>query len=141
MIVLDTNVLSELMKPGPDQAVKDWLAGTGNDLLVTTAITISEIEYGLGKLPEGRRRRDLEERFAALSSPRFDFSVLPLDDTAARIAGRLRCERESQGLAAQPADMMIAAIAKVAGAALATRNIKDFTGTGIELVDPWSPAA
>ena len=137
MIVLDTNILSELMKTSPAKEVKDWLYRVENDLLVTTVITISEIEYGICRLPEGKRREALEERFAALTGPRFEFAVLPLDEPAARIAGRLRSARENQGLAAQSADMMIAAIVKSAGASLATRNIDDFAGTGIELINPW----
>ncbi len=140
MIVLDTSVLSELMRPAPDPAVKAWLLGAEDDLLVTTPISISEIEYGLGRLPAGRRRSNLEKRFAELTGPRFEFSVLPFDDLAARLAGRLRSENERRGLPANAADMMIAAITKLAGAALATRNTKDFAGTAVTLIDPWETA-
>ncbi len=128
MIVLDTNILSELMRPSPAPEVKQWLSQQAADeTLVTTVITISEIEYGLSRLPDGRKRQDLEERFMALTGPNFNFSVLPLDDAAARLSGKMRGFRESKGLNAQSADMMIAAITKLAGATLATRNIKDFT--------------
>ena len=138
MIVLDTNVLSELMRPTPSPEVKAWLRQTSEDLLVTTVITISEIEYGLARLPEGSRRRDLEQRFAELTGTQFDFSILPFEVLAARLAGRLHSQRENQGWATQPADMMIAAITLVAGAKLATRNAKDFSGVGLDVINPWN---
>lgn len=138
MIVLDTNILSELVRPIPAQAVQKWLLNnTGNESMVTTVITVSEIEYGLARLPDGRRRKTLEERFEALTGAYFDFAVLPFDENAARLAGRLRATREISGLHAQSADMMIAAITALAGASLATRNVKDFTNTGIDLINPW----
>jgi predicted nucleic acid-binding protein len=141
MIVLDTNVLSELMRPVPNEAVKTWMLAVEDDLLVTTAVSVSEIVYGLGRLPEGRRRRDLERRFAELTGPSCEMSVLPFDDTAARLAGTLRSENEARGRPAGAADMMIAAIARLADAALATRNRKDFAGTGVTLIDPWAASA
>ena len=138
MIVLDTNVLSELIRPAPALEVKSWLLqGTKGEALVTTVITVSEIEYGLNRLPDSRRRKELEERFAALTGAHFEFAVLSLDEEAARLAGRMRGRREAMGLHAQSADMMIAAITALAGASLATRNVKDFTETGIRIVNPW----
>ena len=138
MIVLDTNVLSELVRPSPAQEVKKWLLNnTGGEALVTTVITVSEIEYGLARLPDGRRRKELEERFEVLTGTDFEFAVLPFEETAARLAGRMRAAHETNGLHAQSADMMIAAITSLAGALLATRNTKDFTETGIELINPW----
>ena len=141
MIVLDTNVLSELMRPAPAPEVKHWLRACGDERLVTTAITVSEIEYGLARLPVGKRRRDLEDRFGALTGPRFDFAVLPLEEQSARLSGRLRQLREAQGQSASAADMMIAAICKLQDAALATRNVKDFKDIGLALIDPWSAGA
>lgn len=138
MIVLDTNILSELIRPAPAPEVKNWLLhGTEGQALVTTVITVSEIEYGLSRLPDGRRRKELEERFAALTGAHFEFAVLPLDEQAARLAGSMRAAREAMGLHAQSADMMIAAITALARASLATRNVKDFTETGIKIVNPW----
>ncbi len=138
MIVLDTNILSELVRPAPELEVKNWLLHqTGDHVLVTTVITIAEIEYGLSRLPDGRRRKELEERFTTLTGPDFNFAVLPLDEDAARLAGKMRGSRENQGLSAQSADMMIAAITSLSGASLATRNVKDFTSTGIEIINPW----
>ena len=139
MIVLDTNVLSELMRPSPVPEVKQWfLQEVADETLLTTVITISEIEYGLSRLPDGRGKQDLEERFATLSGPRFNFTILPLDEAAARLSGKMRGLRESKGLSGQLADMMIAAMTKLAGARLATRNTKDFTDIGIELINPWN---
>jgi predicted nucleic acid-binding protein len=138
MIILDTNIISEIIRPTPAQEVKHWLLErTEEEPLTTTVITIMEIEYGLARLPEGTRRRELEERFATLTGRQFEFAVLPLDEKAARLAGKLRARRESMGLHAQSADMMIAAIALIEGASLATLNIKDFTETGLVLINPW----
>lgn len=138
MIVLDTNILSELIRLAPAKEVKNWLLHEiEGEALVTTVITVSEIEYGLSRLPDGRRRKELEERFAALIGTHFDFAVLPLGEEAARLAGRLRSRREKLGLNAHSADMMIAAIAVLASATLATRNVKDFTETGIDIINPW----
>ena len=134
MIILDTNVVSELMKPAPDIAVRGWLAGLGETPLTTTAVTVAEIQFELRRLPDRRRKVDLEARFEAFTVA---LGVLPLDEPAARETGRLRALREAAGLASQPSDMMIAGIAAVAGAALATRNQKDFGALPIELLDPW----
>lgn len=134
MIVLDTNVVSELMKARPDPHVRDWLGRIGEAPLTTTAVTVSEIEFGLQRLADGRRKDDLYARFEAFVGA---LTVLPLDDPAARETGRLQAMREAAGLSAQPSDMMIAGIAVTAGAALATRNTKDFESLSIQLIDPW----
>lgn len=134
MIVLDTNVVSELMKPSPDTSVRDWLARLGDAPLVTTAVTIAEIEFGLRRLPDGRRKADLTARFEAFVGA---LIVLPLDEAAAREAGRLLAIREAAGFASHPSDMMIAGITASAGTALATRNIKDFEILPLQLIDPW----
>lgn len=139
MIVLDTNILSELIRPTPAAEVKHWLLHN-DQVLATTAITIFEIEYGLSQLPDGRRRKVLVERFAALNSTHLEFAILPLDEKAARLAGRIRGKHEALGLGTQSADMMIAAVTLLAGASLATRNAKDFTNTGIEVINPWNIA-
>lgn len=134
MIILDTNVVSELMKAEPDPRVKNWLRAIDDTTLVTTAVTVMEIEYGIGRLPEGRRRRELKARFATLAGA---LAVLPLDGPAAFRAGQFRIDRETAGFPSQPSDMMIAGIAAVAEASLATRNVKDFEGLPLRVVDPW----
>ena len=142
MIVLDTNILSELIRPVPAVEVKNWLLNkTEGKALVTTSITISEIEYGLARLPDGHRRKELEKRFEAMTGAHVDFTVLPFEEKAARLSGKFRAAREADGLHSHAADMMIAAICALAGASLATRNTKDFTKTGIELINPWNLAS
>lgn len=134
MIILDTNVISELMKPAPNLRVRHWLLSQDDTPLSTTAITIAEIEFGLRRLPGGRRRDELSALFENFADA---LAILPLDDRAAREAGRLRALREGAGLPSHPSDMLIAGIAAVAEAALATRNTKDFAGLPLRLVDPW----
>ncbi len=134
MIVLDTNVVSELMKPSPDPHVRDWLARLGDEPLTTSSVTVAEIAFGLHRLPDGQRKADLIARFEILVNA---FSVLPLDEVAAREAGQLRATRQAAGLSCQPSDMMIAGISAAASASLATRNTRDFEGLPIQLIDPW----
>jgi hypothetical protein len=134
VIVLDTNVISELMKPAPDPAVRDWLMALGDTPLATTSITVAEIEYGVRRLPDGRRKAGLYARFETLIDA---LVVLPLDELAGRGSGQLRALREAAGLSAAPSDMMIAGVTAVAGAALATRNERDFQGLPIEVINPW----
>ncbi len=138
MIVLDTNVLSELMKPQPAPAIRDWLRHLGDATLATTAITVAEIAYGLHRRADGRRRAALEARFEEYVGQGSALAVLPLDDIAAREAGRFRALRQAAGLGSQPSDMMIAGIVAAMGAGLATRNVRDFAGLPVEVVDPWS---
>lgn len=137
MIVLDTNVLSELMRPEPSSSVQRWLSRMESETLATTVITVAEIETGIARLPEGARRDTFLRHFEMLMGPELGFNVLPLDEPAARLAGHLRHRRESQGLGAQFADMMIAAIAARFGASIATRNTADFIRIGLEVVDPF----
>jgi predicted nucleic acid-binding protein len=134
MIVLDTNVVSELMKPVLDPVVRDWLSRSSDLPLITTAVTVVEIECGLQRLPAGRRKSGLLARFEDLAGL---LTVLPLDQQAARAAGRLKATREAAGLGSHSSDMMIAGIVSNAGAVLATRNVRDFAHTSIQVIDPW----
>ena len=113
MIILDTNVVSELMKPQPDPNVREWLKQLSDERFSTTAVTVAEIEYGLRRLPAGRRSGDLKSRFETFIAA---LAVLPLDDLAAREAGRFRAMREASGAPCHSSDMMIAGIASIAGA-------------------------
>jgi predicted nucleic acid-binding protein len=137
VIVLDTNVISELMRPMPSPQVQSWLTRVTEELLVTTVITVAEIEYGIARLPDGKRREGLALRFAELTGPTFDLTILPFDEPAARLAGHLRYTRERQGLDVQFADMMIAAIALNMNATLATRNVGDFAAISLHVIHPW----
>jgi predicted nucleic acid-binding protein len=138
VIVLDTNVVSELMKPSPDAAVARWLQNLSTTPLATTVITVAEITYGLHRLDAGRRRSGLESRFEQLVDPQGGLALLSADQLAAREAGRFQAHREANGLAATPSGMMIAGIAAVSGAQLATRNLSDFTLLPITTINPWS---
>jgi predicted nucleic acid-binding protein len=138
MILLDTNVVSELMRPTPDPKVRAWLGGLGATPLATSAVTIAEIVFGLARLPEGKRRSELMERFDALILGPPTLPVLDLGAQAGRLAGEFRALREGLGLGSSPSDMMIAGVAMANGASLATRNVDDFSGLPISVVNPWS---
>ena len=136
MIVLDTNVVSELMRAAPETAVLAWLQATSSTGLYTTAVTVAEIRYGIARLPEGRRRQTLHqaanEIFAA-----FPRQVLPFDLAAAAAYADVVASREQDGNPISGFDAQIAAICRSQAATLATRNTEDFTDTGIALIDPW----
>jgi len=139
MIVLDTNVISEIMRPAPDPAVSTWLAVQDSLDLATTTITIAEIQRGIVRLPAGKRRKDLEARFSAFVEEAFSGRLLAFDKDAAFACGAVSATRERKGLHADAVDMMIAGIVKNIGARLATRNTSDFEECGIALTNPWQP--
>jgi toxin FitB len=136
MIVLDTNVVSELMRAAPEPAVLAWLQQASSTGLYTTAVTVAEIRYGIARLPEGRRRLTLHqaanEIFAA-----FPRQVLPFDLAAATAYADVVADRENDGHPINGFDAQIAAICRSQAATLATRNTKDFAGIGISVIDPW----
>ncbi len=136
MIVLDTNVVSEMMAAAPHSAVVatlDALAAPPS----LTAITVAEIRLGVAVLPKGARRRRLaeaaERMFAALGTSR----ILPFDDAASAAYAEIASSRRSAGRPISQFDAMIAAICAVEGATLLTRNVGDFQGTGVTVLDPW----
>ncbi|WP_448627721.1 PIN domain-containing protein [Geodermatophilus sp. URMC 64] len=137
MIVVDTNVVSELMRPSPAPPVVAWLRGQAPGSLATTAITLAEIGFGLARLPEGRRAAELRQ-LAEDVLDAFPAQVFPFDTAAARAYGDIAEARERAGHPIAALDAQIAAICLVRRARLATRNARDFAGTGVELVDPWS---
>ncbi|MFF0717239.1 type II toxin-antitoxin system VapC family toxin [Micromonospora sp. NPDC003816] len=136
MIVLDTNVVSELMRAEPAPVVLAWIQRNSRAGLYTTAITVAEIRYGIARLPAGQRRESLHqatnEIFAA-----FPRQVLPFDLGAASAYADVVAGRDRLGHPIDGFDAQIAAICRAQAATLATRNTKDFTGTGIGVVDPW----
>jgi predicted nucleic acid-binding protein len=138
MILLDTNVVSELMRPTPNAKVHAWLTRLGSAPVATSVITIAEITYGLARLPDGKRRTDLTDRFKALIAGDPPIPVYAFDVRAAHLAGGFRAVRERAGLAHAPSDMMIAGIAVSNGARLATRNVTDFSNLPVTVENPWA---
>lgn len=141
MIVLDTNVVSEMMKPSPSQAVLDWLNRQQSERLHLTTITIGEIEYGLRILPDGQRRRDLKDRFNRFVATAFALRVLSYDEPAALCYGEIMAARKALGRPASMPDGQIAAIARANSGAVATHNTRDFQECGVELIDPFAAAS
>jgi predicted nucleic acid-binding protein len=137
MIVVDTNVTSELMKPAPSPAVLGWVRNRGAGDLYTTSITLAEIGCGIERLPGGRRKALLkaaaEEVFSAFSSQVLAFDALAALEYATIVR---RCERA--GTPIDGFDAQVASICRAHDASLATRNVKDFRNTRIEVIDPWS---
>ena len=137
MILVDTNVVSEVMKVAPSETVVTWLNNQTSSSLFISTITIGEIEYGLRILPAGKRRMRLKERFERFISLAFAQRVLPYDETAARTYGDIMGFRREIGHPMSIPDGQIAAIARINGLMIAIRNASDFEDCGIELVDPF----
>ncbi len=137
MIILDTDVLSALIARRPNETVGAWLADQASTSIFTTTITEAEIGYGMALLPEGRRRRDLESALSAMIEEDLDGRVLPFDRVAAQAYAQIRSDRRRSGRPIAPFDAQIASIARSRGAAVATRNVKDFEGCGVAIVNPW----
>ena len=138
MIVLDTNVISELMRPEPHPAVFAWLAAQPREAVYTTSVTKAEIFYGIAVLPEGRRRRALASAAEDIFEEDFNGRVLPFDDTAARQFADIVASRRRTGKPIGTLDALIAATARVAGAEVATRDVTDFADCDIVLINPWT---
>jgi predicted nucleic acid-binding protein len=140
MIVADTNVASELMRVSPAQAVRDWMRGHDARELYITAVTVAEIRYGIERLPDGRRKEAL--RAAAIEIfAMFEDQILAFDAAAAEQYALVVSRRDVLGRPIEGFDAQIAAICRVNGAALATRNLADFRDTGIAVIDPWQAGA
>ena len=140
MIVLDTNVVSEPLKPRPSPTVLGWLDAQEPQTLYITSVTLAELLSGVAALPAGRRRNALEramtDQVLALFGPR----VLPFDTRAAQAFAKNHASAQSQGNPIGFADCAIASIASAHGCALATRNTRDFKGVEVALIDPWVSA-
>jgi hypothetical protein len=138
MIVLDTNVLSETLRPAPDPRVLAWFAAQRRASLFTTTITQAEILYGLGLLADGARRRALSSAIDAIFKEDFSGRLLTFDRDAAEVYAQIAVARKGAGLPISSFDAMIVAVARSTGATLATRNVKDFAECGVALIDPWA---
>lgn len=141
MIVLDTNVVSEPLKPEPNQTVIDWLNAQEPQTLYLTTISLAEWLSGIALLPAGRRRDALEQALNTQVLPLFAGRILPLDTQAAAVFAKTLAEARAQGNSIGFADCAIAAIARASGFAIATRNGRDFKGCGVALIDPWAANA
>ncbi len=137
MIVLDTNVISELMRPRPDPAVMGWVAAQPRATLYTTGINQAEILHGVAALPSGRRRAALAAAADAIFAEDLAGRILPFDGRAAPHYAEIVTARRRAGKPIEGFDALIAAIARAAGAEIATRDISGFTGCGIKVIDPW----
>ena len=137
MIVLDTNVLSELMRSVPDVSVTNWVATQSTANLFVTTITQAEILHGVLLLPPGRRRDAIEAAADARFEEDFAGRILPFSSLAAPAYAEIAVARRQAGRPISQFDAQIAAIAKSSGANVATRNVPDFEGCGIKVIDPW----
>ena len=137
MLMLDTNMLSEIMRSEPERKVADWIVRQPSDELFTAAVCQAEILSGLAVMPNGRRRAELEEAARAMFADDFAGRVLPFDTEAAAAYAEVFAVRRKAGRPSGTIDLMLAAIARVRGASVVTRNVADFEGVGVAIVNPW----
>ncbi len=138
MIIVDTNVLSELMRPKPSARVAAWVAKQPAAELSTTSITEAEIFYGIELLAKGKRRQGLLAAAEAMFAEDLAGRIFAFESDAARVFSEIAAYRRALGKPISHADAQIAAIARVRGAKLATRDVADFEGCGLDVVDPWN---
>ncbi len=140
MIIVDTDVISELTRLAPAPEVVSWLDSLTADEVAMTAITAAELLYGVERLPDGRRKTELSAAVHGLLGDEFQGRVLAFDKQAASRYAEIVSRRERLGRAIGVADAQIAAICSALGATLATRNTADFAEAGIDLINPWKLA-
>jgi predicted nucleic acid-binding protein len=138
VIVLDTNVVSEALRPNPSVKVLEWMLAESPIALFITAITEAELLYGVARLPEGRRRTALEELVLPVLDEDFAGRILPFDSVAAREFADIAATRRRIGRPISEPDARIAAIARSRGANLATRDASGFADCGLQIIDPWA---
>ncbi|HTC87281.1 MAG TPA: type II toxin-antitoxin system VapC family toxin [Bryobacteraceae bacterium] len=137
MIILDTNTLSETLKPAPSNILLRWLASQDTVSIYTTAISQAEMLYGVEALPPGKRRQHLAQVVEEIFAEDFAGRVLPFDQESAREFAKIVASRKAAGRPISQFDAMIAGIARSQSAAVATRNTGDFEHCGIRLINPW----
>ena len=137
MILLDTNIVSELFRLAPHAAVVNWLDAQANDLLYLCAPVLAELRFGMEQLDEGRRKESLRSAIERLENELYRDRILPFDVTCAGAYGRLVADQQRTARTMQQMDAFIAAIATANGASLATRNVGHFAGLGLELINPF----
>jgi len=137
MIVLDTNIVSELLRPEPAPQVEAWLSRQDGATVYFTSVGEAELRYGVAILPAGRRRSALAEAIEGMLEEDFHDRILPFDRAAASAFAEIAAERRAAGRPISQFDCQIAAIARARNAAVATRNTDDFDGCGVELINLW----
>lgn len=137
MILLDTNIISEMMRPSPTIEVMTWLDAQKKEALFISSVTIAEITYGLHILPEGKRRKDLLDAFQQIITKLFKYRILTFDERAAYVYGEIMGHRKKLGKPLSVPDGQIAAIAHLNNAILATRNVRDFNHCHLKLINPF----
>ena len=140
MLVIDTNVVSELMRPTPNAVIASWIAERATSSLHLTAVSEAELRFGLAIMPPGRRRDGLAEGLERMLRTGFANRVLPFDSAAASAYAEIAAARRAMGRPMPQADCQIAAIARSRGMAIVTRNVSDFVDVGIDVIDPWPDA-
>ena len=137
MFLIDTIVISELMRATPAPSVLSWFSTQDPSTLYLSAVTEAELRTGIAILPEGQRREGLKAALDATISEDFEGRILPFDTDAAKAYAEIASIRRAAGRPIADADCQIAAIARAAGAIVVTRNLRDFEGCGVDLVNPW----
>jgi len=137
MIILDTNVVSEPMKPSGAASVVDWLDRQAAETLYLTAVNLAELLVGVETMPVGKRRKGVGAALAALIAKLFGARILPFDEDAARTYATLVARARAKGVALSVADAQIAAIAASKGFTVATRDTAPFVAAGVPIIDPW----
>lgn len=135
--LLDTNVVSEWVKPQPNPGVIAWLAGADEDRVLISVVTLTELRYGIERLPSGKRRERLDAWLRSELPLRFEMRVLPIDHTVAEACGTLMARSEAAGRSMSAPDGFIAATAQVYKLAIVTRNVSDFASAAVSVVNPW----
>ena len=140
MILLDTNVLTELIRGAPERGVERWMTGQPGASLFVSVITEAELRYGVALLPPGKRRSLLAAASEGMLDVEFTGRILSFDSAAAVAFAEIAASRRHAGRPIAQADAQIAAIARSRGAVVATRNGPDFAGCGVEVINPWTEA-
>jgi|SRR5579871_161503 len=138
MIILDTNTVSEAMKPNPSELVREWFAAHAPRELFITVITQAELLSGVELLPHGKRKTDLSEEVEKMFVEDFSGRILPFDQPSARMFAKIVRQRQGAGRPIPILDALIAAVARSRNAPVATRNTRDFEDCGVHVINPWT---
>jgi predicted nucleic acid-binding protein len=136
--LLDTNVISEWVKPLPDRGITEWLAAVDEDRIYISVITISELRFGIERLPPGARRKRIEDWFTSDLPMRFDSRIIPINVAIADSCGKIRNRGRAAGRPIAPMDAFIAATAQITDLTLVTRDVSDFEFLGLPIISPWT---